>query len=78
VFISHPHADFDFARASAGRAPSKITEISKDPSFVALTKQMQQEKTGSGSAVDPATGHRATFLFAPVPSAEWTFVAVVE
>jgi hypothetical protein len=79
VFISHPRADYDLARATPGRPPSNITEVgSDDPGFVALAKQIRQQKTGRGSAIDPATGHRATFLYAPVPSAEWTFVAVVE
>jgi hypothetical protein len=29
-------------------------------------------------AIDPATGQPATFLFARVPSADWTFVAVID
>jgi hypothetical protein len=74
VFISHPHPDYDFAQAKSTR----ITDVAKDGPVLALTKRIQQDKTGSGTAVDPATGRPATFLFAPVPSAAWTFVAVVE
>jgi hypothetical protein len=49
-----------------------------DANLVALTQQIQRNGTGSQSALDPTTGKRSTFLFAPVPSADWTFVAVVE
>jgi serine/threonine protein kinase len=74
MFISHPHPDYDFTRAKSAR----ITDVSKDATFIALANDMRQERAGRGSAVDPSTGRQATFLYAPVPSAEWTFVAVVE
>jgi hypothetical protein len=75
VFVSHPHADYDFAHR---RRSLKIAEIDgADPSFVALATVIERDKSGSATAIDPTTGKRATFLFAPVPSADWTFVAVV-
>jgi hypothetical protein len=77
VFVSHPFPDYDFARASAGKAPARMTDVG-DPSFREIATLIQQNRAGSGTAVDPMTGNRATFLFAPIPSAEWTFVAVVQ
>jgi sigma-B regulation protein RsbU (phosphoserine phosphatase) len=77
VFVSHPFPDFDFARASPGKAPVRMTEVG-DASFKEIAKRIQQERSGAGTAIDPTTGSRATFLFAPVPSADWTFVAVVQ
>jgi hypothetical protein len=80
VIISHPHADYDLAQLAAGKKPPrKITELAAaDPSFVALIQRMQSEPSGSGVAVDPSTGKPANFLFAHVPSAGWTFVAVID
>ena len=43
---------------------------------VALARSMQDGGAGGGTAIDPTTGKRATFLFAPIPSAGWSFVAV--
>jgi class 3 adenylate cyclase len=79
VFISHPHPDFDFARlALAGKPPRRLVDLTATaPSFVALAESMRG-RSGSGTAVDPATGKEATLLFAPVPSAGWSFVAVVD
>jgi len=80
VIISHPHADYDLAhRVAANRPPRKVTELEgADASFKSLIQRMQTEERGSGVAIDPATGTPATFLFARVPSAEWTFVAVID
>jgi hypothetical protein len=39
---------------------------------------MLKGESGVGSAIDPSTGKQSTFLFAPLPSADWTFVAVIE
>jgi hypothetical protein len=75
VFISHPQRDYDFARGARARRISEIEGA--DASFAALAARIEKEKTGRASAVDPTTGKPATFLFAPVPSADWTFVAVV-
>jgi hypothetical protein len=36
------------------------------------------EQSGVGTATDPDTTKRSTFLFARVPSVEWTFVLVIE
>ena len=78
VVISHPSATYDFARVAPGRAPARITDLSNDPGFVQIAGLIGQHKTGGASALDPTTGRKATFLFAPVRSAGWTFVAVVE
>jgi serine/threonine protein kinase len=80
VIISHPHADFDLAqRVAANKPPCKVTELERaDPSFKSLVQRIETEESGSGVAIDPATGRPATFLFARVPSAEWTFVAVID
>jgi class 3 adenylate cyclase len=78
VFISHPHPDFDFARlARAGKRPRQLADLPAAASFVTLAESMRG-RAGSGTATDPATGEEATFLFAPVPSAGWSFVAVVD
>jgi len=77
VVISHPSSKFDLARAAPGRAPSRVTDLGQDPSFIEMTKLIQKEGSGRAPAVDPETGTPATFLFAPVRSAGWTFVAVV-
>ncbi|MCL4691078.1 MAG: hypothetical protein KJ060_00990, partial [Candidatus Hydrogenedentes bacterium] len=80
VIVSHPHPDYDFARIGrSGKRPPIITELSgADSSFAALSHQFQEVSTGSGVATDPFTGKPATFLFAPVPSADWIFVAAIE
>jgi class 3 adenylate cyclase len=79
TFISHPDHRFDFARlAAAGKMPRRIDELDADPSFLALAEKIQAGESGSGTAIDPATGKEATFLYAPVPSADWSFVAVVD
>jgi hypothetical protein len=80
TFISHPHPEYDFARlAASGKKPRRIEALDGvDPSFVALARSIRGRRSGSGVALDPATGRRATFLFAPVPSAQWSFVTVVE
>ncbi len=66
VIISHPHPQFDLAQlVAANQKPRKITELGDvDESFTALVRLMQNEETGSGTAIDPSTGKRATFLFA--------------
>jgi hypothetical protein len=80
VIISHPHADYDLAhRVAANKSPRKVTELDgTDASFESLIQRIETEESGSGVAIDPATGRPATFLFARVPSAEWTFVAVID
>ena len=80
VIISHPHGEYDLAHlAATNKPPRKITELAEaDPSFTALIERMQHEESGSGLAIDPATGKPASFLFARVPSAGWTFVAVID
>ncbi len=80
VIISHPHDEYDLAHlAASNKPPRRITELAgADPLFTALIQRMQHEESGSGIAVDPATGKPASFLFAHVPSAGWTFVAVID
>ena len=69
LFINHPKYQI----------PCNITELENvDAEFAALARRMLKGETGRGSAIDPSTGRRATFLFAPVPSAGWSFVAVIE
>jgi hypothetical protein len=75
VFVSHPDAGLDFAAAKRSR---RIADVERaDPSFLTLSDVMGRGQPGRQSAVDPTTGKPATFLYAPVPSANWTFVAVV-
>jgi serine/threonine protein kinase len=78
VVISHPSAAYDFARVAPGRTPSRITDLGDEASFKRIADVIRTQGTGSASAIDPTTGREATFLFAPVRSAGWTFVAVVE
>jgi hypothetical protein len=76
VFLSHPEYG---AGKTADRPPKKITEVgTEDPEFTKLTQHILNGKTGRGTATDPATGKRSTFLFTPVPSTGWSFVAVIE
>jgi class 3 adenylate cyclase len=79
TFISHPHPAYDFARlAAVGKGARHLEDLEReDPSFVSLARSMHG-RSGSGNAIDPVTGQPATFLFAPVPSAGWSFVAVVD
>jgi serine/threonine protein kinase len=71
AFISHPSPEHQF--------PKTIRELeSSGPQFTSLVQRMLAGETGSGIATAPWSGKKALFLFAPVPSAEWTFVAVIE
>ena len=76
VFISHPHGDYDFARASTMRRDSRTSQGAR--AATPHSQLLRQDGTASRSALDPTTGKRSAFLFAPVPSADWKFVAVVE
>jgi hypothetical protein len=67
TFICHPK----------WQPPQKITELG-DRAFRALAQRILWRETGAGTAVDPWTGRLSTFLYAPIRSAEWSFVAVVE
>jgi hypothetical protein len=72
VFISHPDRRF--------RMPGKITtaaEFQTDDRLRAFTERLLREERGAASAVDPSTGRPSSFLFARVPSAGWSFVAVL-
>ncbi len=76
VFVSHPKYG---AGDLESQPPKKITELGAvDPAFTKLTRRILNRETGRGTAIDPATGRRSTFLFAPVTSTGWSFVAVIE
>jgi serine/threonine protein kinase len=69
TFICHPE----------WQPPQKITDLrAADPAFRYLATRILRRETGADTAVDPWTGRPSTFLFAPIRSAEWSFVAVVE
>jgi hypothetical protein len=80
LVISHPRAEYDFARLAAANARARnIAELGgADASFRALTRRILAEESGSATCVDPSTGRRATWLFGRVRRAGWTFVAVVD
>ena len=64
---------------AANKRPRNVTELEgTNAPFKSLIERMQTEESGSEVAVDPATGRPATFLFARVPSADWTFAAVID
>lgn len=48
-----------------------------DPTFTGLARRILSGEVGRGTAIDPATGKRSTFLFTPVSSTGWSFVAVI-
>ena len=69
LFISHP----------TYRMQQNITELpGVDAEFADLARRMLKGEAGQGVAVDPSTGKRATFQFAPVASAGWSVVVVAE
>jgi hypothetical protein len=69
TFICHPE----------WQPPQKITDLrAADRAFRRLAQRILRRETGAGTAVDPWNGRLSTFLFAPIRSAEWSFVAVVE
>jgi len=56
-----------------------IAELgTSDPAFTSLFERVLRGDAGRATATDPWTGKQSIFLFAPIPSAEWTFVAVLE
>jgi len=72
TFISHPDPAYQL--------PLKITEVPEfqaDDSLRDLTRRMLAQETGRVTAVDPSTGRRSSFLFAPVPSAGWSVAVVI-
>src|SRR2546425_7580905 len=60
VFISHPHGDYDFARArTVGRG---LTDIAgSEGGHATLAQLLRQDGTASRSALDPTTGKRSAF-----------------
>jgi sigma-B regulation protein RsbU (phosphoserine phosphatase) len=80
VILRHGIADYDFASlVAAGKNRRNITRLDgAEPVFRSLALKILEGNFGSGKAIDPATNKPATFIFAPVPSAGWTFVAVIQ
>jgi serine/threonine protein kinase len=73
AFVSHPkYGPGD----REDQPPGNITDLGAIDS--ALAQRILQGETGRGTGIDPATSHRLTFLFHPVRSTGWSFVAVIE
>lgn len=69
TFICHPE----------WQPPQKITELKAvDRTFRYLTQRILRLETGADTAVDPWTGQPSTFMFAPIRSAGWSFVAAIK
>jgi serine/threonine protein kinase len=66
-----------FGEHSYGFVVSRSGVIVSDPHLRASSQPIAQNGAGSHSVIDAATGQRSTFLTAPIPSADWTFVAVI-
>ncbi len=76
AFVSHPKFG---AGAREDQPPKIITKLEDvDPTFSELAHRILKMEKGQGTAIDPHTGQRSTFLFARVPSTRWVFVAVIE
>ena len=73
-FVSHPNPKYKF--------PKKITDVAAyqdGTTMKNLNERLLRHDTGSALvAVDPWTGKRSMYYFAPIPSAQWTLVVVVE
>ncbi len=79
VFLSHPNPNYEMPLKSAA-PPVKISEVPEfqaDAGVRELTRRLFAETAGEVHAVDPWTGRPSSFHFARVPSAGWTFVAVI-
>ena len=73
AFVSHP----EFA-ADLNQPPKIISALEGvDPTFKKMAADCLKMDRGRQIAIDPHTGKRSTFLFAPVPSTKWMFVAVI-
>lgn len=73
TFISHPDPNFQM--------PKKIAEtrsFQEQESLRTLTRRLADRETGFVRADDPSTGKGSVFYFAPIVSAQWSFVAVFE
>ena len=73
TFISHPDKKFQM--------PKKLGETQSFQSqadLQELTKRMLNRETGFVRAVDPSTGKKSIFYFAPIASSQWSFCAVTE
>ena len=74
--LSHP----DYQAFLDKKSLPNIKDLpNSDKSFVSLIERILGEtKPGQGKARDPETRKPAIFFFAPVPSAGWTFVTMIE
>lgn len=73
TFISHPDPNFQM--------PKKIAEtraFQEQESLRTLIIRLAERETGFVRADDPVTGKKSVFYFAPIASAQWSFVAVFE
>jgi hypothetical protein len=73
TFISHPNPAFQQPRRI-----SEVKEFREDPALRDLADRLLRHESGRVTAVDPHTGKLSSFLFAPVPSAGWSLVTVIE
>ena len=61
--------------------PLKITEsreFQDDKALQTLSARLLNRDTGSKRAVDPSNGQQSVFYFAPIASAQWSFIVVTE
>ncbi len=73
LFVCHPiHGAGDRENQQPGDI-ADLKEIDSD-----LAERILKGETGQGTGIHPKTGNRLTFLFHPVHSAKWSFVAVIE
>ncbi len=73
VFVSHPRLG---AGDLKGEPPGRITDLPAiKPS---LAHRILKGDKGQETGIDPFNGKRLTFLFHPVRSTGWSFVAVIE
>jgi predicted Ser/Thr protein kinase len=69
--LSHSQDCYEFPRPQ-----SDLNKLLVHADFRRIVERMHKETNGQARAIDPLSGKEATFLFARVPSAGWTFVIV--
>jgi predicted Ser/Thr protein kinase len=69
--LSHSLDEYEFPRPK-----SDLNKLLVHADFRRVVERMHKETNGQARAADPLSGKEATFLFAHVPSAGWTFVIV--
>ena len=76
--VSHPDPRYRIPDRTAALADVHAGDLfSVFGEDTALARLVLDGEAGSGRATDFATGKPATFLFAPIDSAHWSFVAVI-